>query len=645
MTRTNPQLDQPTGGSRDSGQLRSASQKRRSKRKRLEFFGRVKASVWSVITAPIKLLFLPTKLVELFYFQGQKSGRRRRVKTLRQRVEYGLKDLSRLPYRLILTGFKRRRLKELVFLLPALVAFGLICFIGFQLSIHSQKIQDRYNHGAHRALLSGNLNLASTYFRHILDRSSLSAPQSLQWVTVLRAAGEYDQADQLLVRLAPDIGHGYPAAHAKRAIELAGDVDGRRTFGDREFDHEVDLDIAWVQSPNSNKVDHAIQQLRTHLRSANEEDPRIHLAWAKYWLCQRDVEAACERIELANESHELSLEAVHLIDRRLDAEHLEPREREQLVAAKRRTLSGARDLFERKLEIDPLDNQARIQLAATLVRQENLQEAKDCLRKGIVLQADPSLRRGLADVFVLEYQSKTVDGIGWDSQSEQSIDDDLLQESLQARVTKLKAAIDADPGYILPYVCLAKLLDGPAENGEGSQHDVEQALIDQRALSVFQQLIASDNPSALDHIGLASLYWQQGRRDLADWHLDQAWAIDPSVWEKAHRLATAFAFFSDAPDLPWARKLVDRALLASAKSQELQLSEVLLAQGRILLEQGEPELAVQQLTRSLSMCSFPEEVHEALEVGYAKLGKLTLAYKHSDLARAARTRRIVADWN
>ena len=60
-------------------------------------------------------------------------------------------------------------------------------------------------------------------------------------------------------------------------------------------------------------------------------DPRIHLAWAKYWLCQRDVEAACQRIELANESHELSLEAVHLIERRLDAEHLEQEEREQLV--------------------------------------------------------------------------------------------------------------------------------------------------------------------------------------------------------------------------------------------------------------------------------------------------------------------------
>ena len=110
--------------------------------------------------------------------------------------------------------------------------------------------------------------------------------------------------------------------------------------------------------------------------------------------------------------------------------------------------------------------------------------------------------------------------------------------------------------------------------------------------------------------------------------------------EKAHRLATAFAFFSEQPNLPWARKLVDRSLFDRPES-----SEVLLAQGRILLEQGEPELAIRQLNRSLAESSFPEEVHEALEMGYLKLGNLSLAYKHSGLAEAARTRRIVSSWN
>ena len=624
MTRTNSSQSDQLGVERSVE--RSRSSKRSRRRKRRKFFGQVVDRVWQVLIMPIKLLFLPTSLVEMFYFRGSKIGRQRVVKSIRQRIKYGWKEALWMPYRLISKGFKRRNLKDLLFLLPSVAAVGLVCFVGFQISVYSQRIQDRYSFGAREALLSGNLDLASTYFRRLFDRSSLSAAESLQWVTVLRAAGEYDRADRLLARLAPDDGQGYPAAHGMRAIELAGNVDGRRTFGDRSIGEEVNLDIAWIQPPDSDKIDQAIEQLRTHLRSANEDDPRVHLAWAKYWLCQRDIEAACDRIKLATESHELSAQAVHLIDRRLNAEHLEQDEWQQLVEVKQNLLADAKKLFESKLKVDPLDHHTRIQLAATMVSQGKLQAAKDCLREGIEFQADPSLRRGLADVFVLEYRAETLE-------AKQAAQPYPVEESLQERVIKLKAAISADSNYMLPYACLAKLLSG-------SKHgDDLSSLSSQQTVGVFQWLITSDRPTALDHIGLASLYWRQGKRDLADWHLDQAWAIDPQVSEQAHRLATAFAFFSEQPDLAWARKLVDRALLNRPDS-----SDVLLSHGRILLEQGEPELAVRQLNRSLAESSFPEEVHEALEVGYVKLGDLALAYKHSGLAEAARTRRIVSDW-
>ena len=627
MTRTKSSQSDQLDVERSRSAERSCSSKRSRRRKRRKFFGQIMAWVWQVLIAPIKLLFLPTSLVEMFYFRGRKTGRRRGIKSTGQRIKYGWKETLRLPYRLISKGFRRRNLKDLLFLLPSMVAVGFVCFVGFQLSVHHQRIQDRYSSGAREALLSGNLDLASTYFRRLFDRSSLSAAESLQWVTVLRAAGEYGRADRLLARLAPDDGQGYPAAHAMRAIELAGSVDGRWTFGDLGVGEKINLDIAWIQSPDSGKIDRAIEQLRTHLRSANEDDPRVHLAWAKYWLCQRDIETACERIKLATESHELSAQAVHLIDRRLSAEHLEEYEREQLVEVKQNLLVEARELFEGNLKLDPLNHHARIQLAATMVGQGKRQAAKDCLREGIVFQADPSLRRGLADVFVLEYRAETLE-------VEQTAQPHSPAESLRKRVNQLKAAISADPNYMLPYACLAKLLS----DGQGDADELG-SLGSQPVVGVFQWLITSDQPAALDHIGLASLHWRQGNRDLAQWHLDQAWAIDSRVSEKAHRLATAFAFFAEKPDLSWARKLVDRALLNRPES-----SEILLSQGRILLEQGQAELAVQQLNRSLSEASFPEEVHEALEVGYVKLGNLNLAYKHSGLAEAARTRRIVSGW-
>ena len=622
MTRTHSSKSDHLGVERSAGGSRSIQRSRQ--RRRRKFFSKIADTVWQVLIAPIKLLFLPTCLIELFYFSGIKTGRRRGVRSAGQRIRYGWKESLRLPYRLISKGFKRQNLKDLAFLLPSVAAVGLVCFVGFQLSANDQRIQDRYSAGAREALLSGNLDLASTYFRRLFDRSSLSATESLQWVVVLRAAGEYDRADRLLAMLAPDDGQGCPAAHAMRAIELAGHVDGRRTFGDRNVGEEVNLDIAWIQPPDSSKVDRAIEQLRTHLRSASEGDPRIHLAWAKYWLCQRDIEAACERIRQATQSHELSAEAVHLIDRRLEAEHLERQEWGQLVESKERLLAEAKELFEGKLKLDPLDHHARIQLAATMVSQGNLQPAKACLREGIVFHADPSLRRGLADVFVLEYRAKTLE------EGRQKAEQ--IEEILRERVIKLKAAIEADSSYMLPYACLAKLLSGQVDA------DADFA-IGHSAVGVFQWLVTSDSPSALDHIGLASLYWRQGERDRADWHLDQAWAIDPQVGEKAHRLAAAFVFFSESPDLPWARNLVDRALLSCPDS-----AEVLLSHGRVLLEQGEAELAVRQLNRSLEKSRFPEEVHEALEVGYVKLGDLLLAHKHSGLAEAARTRRIVSKW-
>ena len=630
MPRTQPSHSDHIKSRRLTEQARPS--KRWRKYKRRKFFGRIQDICWGVLIAPIKLLFVPANLIELFYFRGHKTGRRR-VKSVPQRIKYGLKESLRLPYRLISKGFKRRNLKDLLFLLPAVATGGLVCFVGFQLSVQSQRIQDRYNSGARQALLSGNLDLASTYFRRIIDRSSLSAPQSLQWVTVLRAAGENDPADRLLAQLAPDDKQGYPAAHAMRAIELAKSIDSQWAFGNRNVGQEVNLDITWIPSPDSDKVDQAIKQLKTHLQNANEDDPRIHLAWAKYWLCQRDIDAACKRIKLATKSHHLVTEAVHFIDRHLSTEHLEQQEWQQLDKAKNSLLNNAREMLEGKLKVNPLDHLARIQLAATLVNQGNYDLARGCLRQGIAFQPNPSLQRGLADVFVLEYQSKP------SAETQRSIQS--TKELFRNRVGKLKAAIEADPSYLLPYACFAKLLCEQADSADNTDSSISrtQTKVSEQQVDLFQRLVTSDRPSPLDHIGLASLYWRQGNRDLADWHLDQAWLLDPLVGEKAHRLATAYVFFSGTPDLPWARNLVDRALLKCPNA-----SEVLLSQGRILLEQGEVELAVQQLNRSLVEAKFPEEVHNALEIGYVRLGNLELAYKHSSLAKSARARQIILDW-
>lgn len=112
--------------------------------------------------------------------------------------------------------------------------------------------------------------------------------------------------------------------------------------------------------------------------------------------------------------------------------------------------------------------------------------------------------------------------------------------------------------------------------------------------------------------------------------------MGPSFDQITHRFASAYAFFSETPDLVWARKLVDRSLQQSPDDPA-----VLLSHGRILLEQGEAELGVEQLLRSLKGAELPEEVHVAIEAGYMRMGDLELASKHGRLANAAKTRRLV----
>jgi Tfp pilus assembly protein PilF len=583
-------------------------------------------TIWAFLLIPVKLLFLPTKLIGVFYFRGLRSGnRKRRPKSLRDRAKFWWADAVKLPYRLVTTALHRSRRGELVYLIPAMVAVMFVGYVSFQLSVHSQNIQTLYNQGARQALLEGNLTLANTYFGRLFERSSLSDAQLLQWVAVLRSAGQTQRAEHLLEELAPSEGRGYPEAHAVRALEIAAKIDAWRSAGDGQLKRES-LDVAWVKSPDLVDVDQSLVQLRNHLQFANDDDPRMHLAWAKYWFCRGDIVEACQRLELAKRSREMLLEVAKTASQRLDSHKLADSDFEMLDAIRRSSLDEARAVYENQLNADPLNHKARIQLAAALVKQASFKLAKQTLQTGIDFQADPELRRGLADVFVIEYQN------------DQAFSAERLnRQQLEFRVAQLKQAIAADPDYLLPYVCLAKLLTEKDQPDVAFSKSLESKKADEDVtIQTYRWLVTSDQPSAIDHLGLATLHWQRGDSIGAELHLDQAWAISPDFAGIAHRFAIAIAFFSKRPNLQWARKLVDRSLENRADDPA-----VLLSHGRILLEQGEVELAVDQLLRALENSNYPEEVHEALQAGYVRMGNLVLAEEHARQARVARTRRAV----
>lgn len=605
------------------------SRHRSGRRKRKELVRKVRGPakiIWSWILLPVKILFFPAQLIDVFYFRGIKTSRRKhRRGSNRRRLKSWWKDARAIPYRLISTALHRRRRGELIYLVPALLAVGFVGYVSCQLSVHNQRIESRYNEGARQALLDGNLTLANTYFGRLFEHSSLSESQLLQWVAVLRSAGEMKRAEMLLVELAPKQGGGYAHAHAVRAIELAAEIDVWRRQGDGGLSREL-LGGVWVKSPDLKDVDDRIEELRNHLRFANDQDPRVHLAWAKYWFYRCNVDKACQRLQQAKQSKKLFLEVVRVASDRMMAGQLSDNELDLLESLTLETLDEAHDEFKKQVSANPLNHLARIQLAATLVNQSKFKSAKQTLVNGLNFHADPSLRRGLADVFVIEYKS-----------SEPNDSDSLTRSMLERRINQLKQAITADPDYLLPYVCLAELLTQEQRRQDKLSKSLEQKIADDGlAIQAFRWLVTSDRPSAIDHLGLATLHWHRGETHLAERHLEQAWAIQADFSDVAHRFAVAYTFFSNRPDLTWARKLIDRSLRQSPSDPA-----VLLSHGRILLEQGELELAVEQLLRAVSGARLPEEVHDALQAGYNRMGNLELAAKHRQLAVAAKTRRLV----
>ncbi len=632
MAPADQKTEKPENSEVPEVRIRRRSKHRSRRRARRELERKIRGPVqliWSLILLPIKMLFLPARLIDVFYFRGLKTRRRRRRRhrtgSARRRARSWWKEATALPYRLVSTALHRRRRGELFYLIPALLAVGFVGYVSCQLSLHNQRIESRYNEGARRALLDGNLTLANTYFGRLFERSSLSDAQRLQWVAVLRSAGEMKRAELLLTDLAPRQSGGYSYAHTVRAIELAARIDVSRRHGDGELGQDL-LDGAWVKSPDLKDIDDRVEALRNHLRFANEEDPRIHLAWAKYWFYCGNVENACQRLEQAKQSKTLFLEVVRAASDRMVAGQLSDVELNRLDRLTQETLDEARNEFGKQVNIDPLNHRARIQLAATLVNQSKFELAKQTLVNGLSFHADPALRRGLADVFVIEYK---------DAQSNET--DSANRSMLELRVNQLKSAIAADPDYLLPYVCLAELLAAEDHGSIQLSKSFDQALAeDSLAIETFRWLITSDEPAAIDHLGLATLHWHRGETDRAERHLEQAWAIQADFAQVAHRFAVAYAFFSDQPDLTWARKLIDRSLRRSPSDPG-----VLLSHGRILLEQGEFELAVEQLLRAVSGAKLPEEVHDALEAGYLRMGNFELAAKHGQLAVAAKTRRLV----
>ncbi len=433
------------------------------------------------ILGPVKLLFLPLKALILFLDVGLSFHHETTRKKSRQRqwwvgiLRWPIRLLF-LPSLLFQRAIRKGRQQELLFLIPGALVGALFAFVLFQITVRGQALQQRYLAGARRAVSDGNLLLAKTYYRRILEKENLSDAEALQWAIILGRTGEEERADDLLEQLAPDNRKGYAPAHRIKAIQLAN-----------EFDRNGEA--------------RNLEVLRWHLENAGVGNTETDVAWAGYYQAKQQPAKAIEYLSrAAGEFPELYLSIA-----KIGKEHGFTEQQEW-------ALSQAVSRFGALVERDPLDDQSRVSLVSAKVELAKMAEAESILRKGLQLQQSPLLRRASSDFYVLLYDQSTAAAV-----------------PLPQRMTCLKQAINADDDYALPYRRLAGItLRTMSEN--------ESSLIKQQ----LQAMVTTSDTEALDHCNLAHILWTQNDLEAARWHLNQAWRLDQELGQRVNRLALAF---------------------------------------------------------------------------------------------------------
>lgn len=495
-------------------------------------------AIGRVVLAPIKLLFLPEKALGLFHDRGiQVENRSRRSKRKRQNQ---LHRILSFPIRVLLfpaflykLADRRRRLKDLLFLIPAALIICLFLFVAYQKSFRQSGLHQRYLARATKAVGANELVKAKTYINRIMqEQESLSDAQALHWIVILGRTGEEERANTLLNRLAPDNEPGYGPAHRVKAINLAQSFKGKLD--------ELPAD-----------------QLKFHLEHSGQPDDDIRRCWAIYHQSQGDFEQAYQLLNKAADSFpDLYFDVIELARELGD----DARQEEGLKTAEYR--------FRRQTEKEPLDQNSRINWVKVLVQKQQFDEAEKVLLVGMNIQPTPAIRRSLSDLFLLRAE-------------------DMEYGSLQADLARLeliKKAIEVDRDSARPYQQLVDLFSSASSFNE--LRDMRQSLL---------KSIARGG-GALDHCNLAFVYSRESNDEESRWHMNQAWKINSGFGSIAEQLALAFAKSPEHQNLNWAAELAKQTVEQRPEepSYRKSLAEIHLLRDEIELaiEQLKKALAI-----------------------------------------------------
>ena len=469
----------------------------------------------SILVFPLQVLFLPTRLLGLFHQTGRSvedDYEGYQELSMGGKIWRGTKKVGRtilmLPYLIVTApvrffrGMANSGMREMLFVIPALLMLGFLGYVGWQVMGRGEKISNRYASEVEQAMIDGDFKKAKTYFTRLMENKELTQPQKLQWIVVLDQTGEREKAEEILDELAPDDGLGFAPAHRLKALH-----------------------IAFSKKPKKG-VPMPLEKLEKHLRLSRDSTPMIQKAWAVYYRAVDQPDKAIEALIKGAEQDPTLL----IVIAKYQGELNRPEDRLE-------TLRTAEKSFERFLEQDPTNSKIRWFLSNSLSQQGRYDDAEKVLVKGMELNPDNTMRQTSAEFFTVRHD---------------------LEQAGEGRVNKrinyLFRALSAQPNYMPIYARLMRLA---SEEKSGDDNFV-------RVRNELEHLIGEGQPNPMAHFALSNILWERGEKELATTHLELAYKIEPNFTIVVNNLAWILAY-QDPPKLDRALELAKQAVKANPK--------------------------------------------------------------------------------
>jgi Tfp pilus assembly protein PilF len=531
-------------------------------------------TIGGALLFPIKLLFLPFRLVDLFAGLFHEDGADARKLGWFARARRLATAPVKAPLAFIARVFRKGKAVELMYFVPGLTLLSFFVFVGYQLHFNKAAIEQRYLIGASRSIANQNPELAKKYFQRFLEKDELPDNLTYSWALILRMAGDLEQANDLFRKIAPSNSSGYPAAHQVLATQMA------------------------IEFQQSTPDESLLSELHWHLKNSGEPTSAIEQAWATYYVANKQPDLAISHLENAA----VQMPRLYLALADLYQEQgLEEKRIGALLTAKRK--------FGTNLADNPLDQDSRVILSRVILELNDPVAAEDILLSGLRIYQNLQLANELCNFYILRFDRASNSG----TETHESAKLSTVQ-----KFDMLRRSLAICPEHSPTYSRLASLTTAP------------EVTLQNQLKADFVSIVTSEYSSALAHVCLGHLESQAGNIDDANWHLKQAWSLQTDFGTVASRLAQAFAS-QDSPNIEWALKLAKQSVAYSQKDCEFRL---VLAE--MYLRREDFSAAKKELHKLLEDGHELARVHELLVVTYGSLENLERARHHSDKASELR---------